>query len=313
MSQAAGWGASQRARALHGVAHSQGIFFAALEKTRVPMIVTDTARGGQANRFCEQCLTLDSRLHPRGIRRSPWPLPAATGDRPGDGRGNPPGARAAPRLRQRVFQFSKKRCGFPTRPFRLVGVRRERRTALSLRFQPDVNRRRDALEALRQSQKIKALGLLTGGIATTSTIYAAHDRLSRSGTDRCRGLRDVRGAQPRRAAQSVRTATWLQCPAHTDSACRIGVQAAPRHRGADWREPNAAGRRDSGLGALRRSRGDVLCAAPDSRVPVGLRRCRRAARDQRFGVGHGPRQRLARAVGAFKRFLAEIGCHVVSP
>ena len=140
------------------------VFFAAVETTRMPMIVTDPHQPDNPIIFANQAF-LAMTGYGGGDRRPQLPLPAGPGDRSRHRRGDPRGIADRTELATEILNYRKDGSSFWNALF--VSPVHDNAGGLLYFFgsQLDVSRRRDAEEALRQAQKMEALGQLTGGIA----------------------------------------------------------------------------------------------------------------------------------------------------
>ncbi|WP_312935163.1 histidine kinase famiy protein [Pseudomonas sp.] len=145
--------------------HPKDIFFAAVESTRMPMIVTDPNRPDNPIIFANQAFLemtgyADTEILGRNCRFL-------------QGEDTDPDAIASIReaVKQRhdfsteVLNYKKDGSSFWNALFISPIYNEAGKLTYFFASQLDVSRRRDAEEALRQSQKMEALGQLTGGIA----------------------------------------------------------------------------------------------------------------------------------------------------
>ena len=143
------------------------VFFAAVETTRMPMIVTDPHQPDNPIIFANQAFLAMTGYARDEIVGRQLPLPAGPADRPDTvARSRAAIAQTAPSWRPRDPELPQVRLGLLECAVRLPGSTTMRVELLYFfGSQLDVSRRRDAEDALRQAQKMEAVGQLTGGIA----------------------------------------------------------------------------------------------------------------------------------------------------
>ena len=153
-------------RGLAGVKdHSSDIFFAAIETTRMPMILTDPNQPDNPIVFANQAfLLMTGYSSDEIVGRNCRFLQGAETDRAVVETVRQ-GIAAREKVTVEILNYRKDGTSFWNALYISPVYTREGELAYFFASQLDVSRRRDAEEALRQAQKMEAVGQLTGGIA----------------------------------------------------------------------------------------------------------------------------------------------------
>ncbi|WCM94467.1 histidine kinase famiy protein [Acidovorax sp. NCPPB 2350] len=145
--------------------HKDDIFFAAIETTRMPMLVTDPRQPDNPIVFCNRAFVAMTGYHLQEILGHNCRFLQG----PGTDRNTVAAVREAVEQRREIslelLNYRKDGSSFWNALFISPVYNRRGELVYFFASQLDVSRRRDAEEALSQAQKMEALGQLTGGIS----------------------------------------------------------------------------------------------------------------------------------------------------
>lgn len=145
--------------------HKADIFFAAIEMTRMPMLVTDPRRPDNPVVFANRAFVSMSGYEPEEILNRNCRFMQGPGTDKASIAGIREAIAAERQIQMEILNYRKDGSSFWNALFISPVYDPTGRLAYFFASQLDVSRRRDAEEGLAQAQKMEALGQLTGGIS----------------------------------------------------------------------------------------------------------------------------------------------------